>query len=559
VNPRPDREAERVEPNPITTRPGADRVARPSNGRPSREQPGQYDVAIVGYGPVGQLLANLLGDRGYRVAVVERHASVYALPRVAHFDHEIARILQSLGIRPDTSPYIEPYDDWYHLRNAQGEVLTRLDWSGRGPSWWNTANFFTQQELERDLDARARSHANVCIFTNHTATHLDQDSSGVTLTAQQIDKTEAAPRHDQVTITARYLVGCDGANSTIRQLAGLEQVDLGFYYDWLILDMIPDETVTYDSTAWQSCDPRRPTTLVPAGPGRRRWEFMALPGEDMRALNSTQTAWRLLQPWGLSPDNSILERHTVYTFQAKWAPEWRSDRVLLAGDSAHLMPPFLGQGMCSGLRDAHTLAWKLDLVLNGVADETLLSTYGSERLPHVQHLINHSVELGRLICVTDPDEAAARDEQLKAAAADPTATAPPPPRLGPGVILKNNPAAGLLSIQAQVTCGGDTGLFDDLVGRGWLVLTTADQLPDFPPAILELTTALDLRVLRVGNEDRDDVDVIDLDGHYATWFEQLGVNTVVVRPDFYVYAAVDVTELVPALSELERQLDLTGP
>jgi len=317
-----------------------------------------YDVAIVGYGPVGQLLATLLGQRGYRVVVIERYPDIYPMPRAVHFDHEIGRILQAVGIRADTNPIIEPYDDWYEWKNAERETLLKVDWRGVGPSWWHASNFFAQPDLERELDARARQQPTVTLRRGLPAVAVEQNDNGVTLTTETM--TSAEPQAE--TVRARYLVGCDGANSTVRTLLGLPVTDLGFFFDWLILDMIPNEPMTFDPPAWQLCDPKRPTTIVPGGPGRRRWEFMALPGEDVNDLNKAETAWEFLQPWGLTPNNAELERHTVYRFQAHWVDRWRSGRVLIAGDAAHLMPPFAGQGMGAGLRDVFNLAWKLDLV-----------------------------------------------------------------------------------------------------------------------------------------------------------------------------------------------------
>src|SRR5882762_610584 len=188
-----------------------------------------YDVAIVGYGPVGQLLATLLGQRGFHVVVLESHADIYPMPRAVHFDHEVARILQAVDIRSDTNPIIEPYDNWYEWKNAARETLLKVDWRGVGPSWWHTSNFFAQPDLERELDARARAHPTVTVRRGLTAVDVEHDDDGVTLTAQRSD----ADSPDTTTIRARYLVGCDGANSTMRRLLGIDLNDIGFFYDWL--------------------------------------------------------------------------------------------------------------------------------------------------------------------------------------------------------------------------------------------------------------------------------------------------------------------------------------
>jgi 2-polyprenyl-6-methoxyphenol hydroxylase-like FAD-dependent oxidoreductase len=207
----------------------------------------------------------------------------------------------------------------------------------------------------------------------------------------------APRRRDRLAAEARFVVGCDGANSFVRPHLGASVTDLGFFFDWLIVDVIPHRPAVWTPLNVQICDPARPTTLVSGGPGRRRWEFMRLPGEPIEELNSEDTAWRLLAPWGVTPDNAALERHAVYRFQARWVDTWRHGRLLLAGDAAHQMPPFAGQGMCSGLRDATNLAWKLDLVLAGRAPAGVLDTYPSERIPQVQAMIDFSMELGRVI------------------------------------------------------------------------------------------------------------------------------------------------------------------
>jgi 3-(3-hydroxy-phenyl)propionate hydroxylase len=197
---------------------------------------------------------------------------------------------------------------------------------------------------------------------------------------------------------------------------------------------------------------------------------MRLPGEAGAALDTDEAAWRLLAAWGVDPGTAELQRRALYTFRAVVAERWRQGRFLLAGDAAHQMPPFAGQGLCAGLRDAANLAWKLDLVLGGAAPEALLDTYASERAPQTAQEISFSVDLGRIICTADPVAAAARDDEMAAAAAS-SGPVPPPmlPALGPGILLAGDRAAGHLAWQGELTSGSVHGRADDVIGRGWLL------------------------------------------------------------------------------------------
>jgi 2-polyprenyl-6-methoxyphenol hydroxylase-like FAD-dependent oxidoreductase len=265
-------------------------------------------------------------------------------------------------------------------------------------------------------------------------------------------------------------VGADGANSFVRKSLWLDFEDRGFFFDWLIL--VPTKPMHFSPSAWQLCDPARPTTIVPGGPGRRRWEFMVLPGESPEELSSPASAWRLLEPWGVTPDDAELERSAVYRFQARCADTWRNGRGLIAGGAAHLMPPFAGEGMCAGLRDSVALAWRLDLILNGRAGDALLDSYGEERKGHVRHYIDFSMELGKIICITDPQEAAEHDRRMIAehAASDGTPVDTDMAYLGPGLWRQGSAHADELSVQGVVEANGHRGRFDDVVGRGWTVL-----------------------------------------------------------------------------------------
>ncbi len=484
------------------------------------------DVAIVGAGPTGLALAILLAQRGRSVVVLERWPAPYALPRAVHFDHEVARVLQATGISAELAGFTEsaPIYEW---RNASGEILLRF---GReqeaGLSGWPDSNMSHQPRLEAALEGRARSFANVRVLRGHDVHVLHDAGDHVRLGAR--DAQGAA-----LDVSARYAVGCDGANSTVRGAIGASFHDLGFAFDWLVVDVVPHETRVWSPLNWQLCDPVRPTTLVSGGPGRRRWEFMRLPDETIEELSDPDTAWKLLEAWDVRPANATLERHAVYTFRACWSDAWRRGRVLLAGDAAHLMPPFAGQGMCSGLRDALNISWKLDLVLAGLAGEALLDSYGSEREPHARATIDFSVALGRVICVADPREAAARDAQMiPAARATGLQTPGAAPKLGPGCYDASCAAAGSLFPQGRVQRGSRIGLFDDVVGGGFaLVSTQGDPDRALSPeqrAFFKTLGGVTAHVSRDGA-------LRDVDGTYQRWFEASSAAVALQRPDFAVF------------------------
>ncbi|MFD5625212.1 bifunctional 3-(3-hydroxy-phenyl)propionate/3-hydroxycinnamic acid hydroxylase [Streptomyces sp. NPDC127072] len=513
------------------------------------------DIVIVGAGPVGLACALYLGRAGWGVTVLERWPAPYSRPRAVHFDDEVARLLADAGIGADLARLTEPADT-YEWRNAAGETLLAFDWSGVGPSGWPVASMMYQPHLEEALATAAESHPGVALVRGFTAVALDEHAESVVVTARDPEGRERAFR-------SSYVIGCDGANSFVRERMGARSTDLGFFYDWLIIDVRPHGEHEWNPVNLQICDPLRPTTVVSGGPGRRRWEFMRMPGESVEELDTEARAWEFLEPWGLTAENCTLERHAVYTFQARWTDVWRGGRLIIAGDAAHLMPPFAGQGMCSGIRDAANLSWKLDLVLRGAAGPALLDSYGPERAAHVRHAIGMSVELGKVICVTDPDAAAVRDASMIDKGADPERILPPlpPPTLLDGIIARGapgrpQPSAGGLSAQGRVQRGDTTGLLDEVVGRGFLVASTIDPRTALSPAQRAFLERVGARLVRIvpAGQAVDPIDVADVDGFYLSHFSSVGHVGAVVRPDHYVFGTAstpaDLALLVDELAQL---------
>ncbi len=493
--------------------------------------PESFDVAVVGAGPTGLVTSILLAQRGHRVVLLDRYPDPYPLPRAVHFDHEVGRILQACGVGPDVRGIIEPADV-YEWRNGEGVPLLRFGISGDAPSGWPSSSMFTQPELEAILERRARELPNLEIRRGVEIAHLRQR-------AERVDLVDTEGQE----VSASWAVGADGARSTIRAELGIEMVDLGYFYDWLVVDVILDEPREYRPINIQICDPYRPTTAVSGGPGRRRWEFLRLPHEPADTFHTEQHAWELLESWDVRPDNARLERHASYTFQARYADTWRRGRVVLAGDAAHQTPPFAGQGLCAGVRDAVNLAWKLDLVLAGAAADELLDAYDRERLPHVRRAIEFAIELGKVICVPDPAEAAARDQAMAPMVTDEPMATPGLPGLDSGCLDLDSPFAGHLFVQGAV----DGRPFDDVVGAGWRLVTRGlVEAGDLDADLVAWFRSIGGVI----------VSLAEPDATFDRWFDEHPVEFALQRPDFYLFGtAADSSAASALLASLRGRLN----
>jgi 2-polyprenyl-6-methoxyphenol hydroxylase-like FAD-dependent oxidoreductase len=496
------------------------------------------DVAIVGYGPVGQTLAALLAARGHRVAAYERFAGLYDLPRAVYFDDEIMQVWQSLGIVEDLD--VLPVDT-YEWFGADGETILRLEHPGGAPSGWKSGYFFYQPTLERALDRAVQALPAATVHTGWRAEALDQADDHVELGLRRVREPRPGvlePSAETQTVRARFLVGTDGANSFVRAAAGIGFEDQGFAERWLVIDLRPDDVdaLSYIPAPCQWCDPARPHMHTRNGRTHRRFEFMLLPGERPEDFADVSRAWELLEPW-FTPADGVLVRHAVYEFRGRLAATMRAGRVLLAGDAAHTMPPFMGQGLCSGVRDAANLAWRLDLVLRGASGDDVLDGYTAERKPQDEWIVNLSTEMGRVSCTLDPQAAAERDAALRAADAPPPLALPP---LQQGTLAAGRLLAGDRSVQGVVRVDGRDGRFDDVVGKGFVLLTRqAVDLAEGHVAFLE----------RIGARAVALDALEDLDGRLTAWLDEHGVDAVLVRPDAYVFGAVEARADVPALVE----------
>jgi 3-(3-hydroxy-phenyl)propionate hydroxylase len=507
-------------------------------------EPEFCDVAIVGYGPVGVTLASLLAREGLRVRVFERDAGIYALPRAVHFDHEVMRVFQSLGLGDGDFGHTAPILG-YDFVNGQGDVLFSLPMNHRDVTHqgWRPDYMFHQPDLERVLRSNASGRKTLQVDLEHEVVRMEEHEDGVELDARDLRSGKIR------SLRAGFVVGCDGANSFVRKTAGLGLDDLEFDEPWLVVDATveaPPTELGLPPYPTQYCDPARPVTYVPVAGPYIRWEFMLLPGENREEMLRPERVRELIAEQ-VDPDRVEVIRSAVYDFHALVAKRWGTRRVFLAGDSAHQTPPFLGQGMCAGIRDAANLAWRLALVVRGQASLGLLDSYQSEREPHVRALIGIAVNLGGVICVLDRAAASARDAEFLSRESR-VMPSPAFPNVGPG-FHQGDTRGGHLGLQAKVLgCGGRSELLDDAVGPGFTLVTRGDVAREISPGGRALCAALEISRVPINPEN-------DVDGAYSRWLDSLDCDAVLIRPDHIVFGQCRGPEAENRLlADLEQRL-----
>jgi 3-(3-hydroxy-phenyl)propionate hydroxylase len=480
---------------------------------------GQVPVVIVGAGPVGITAATLLARRGIASVLLEKYQAPYPLPRAVHLDDEVARILQAAGVAEQFAKISRPMPGM-RLVDARHETMAEFNRAGgAGPNGYPRANMFDQPELEQILLDNLAAHPLVTLRRGCQVTSIE-GTGPVT-----VRYTQDGAGHQ---IIAGALLGADGANSLVRQAIGSGLRDLRFEERWLVIDVRSPRALCDWGGVYQICDPARAATFMHVTGDRYRWEFRLADGETADELTAPGQLARLLKPW--TPDIADLEiiRQATYTFRARVADRWRQGRVFLLGDAAHQTPPFIGQGLGAGLRDAANLTWKLAAVLHGQARQEILDTYEQERRPHVTRTIRAAVTVGWAL-TGGQDRAAiirrialaglCRVPGFSAAVADSAS-----PRLTGSALLDRRhlnlrDPAGRLCPQPAITADPDQGRLDALLGDGWALLT------DGPAAAPAGVRHIDIAAL-------DPAGAAQL----RRWLRKHRTHAVLVRPDRIIAA-----------------------
>ena len=539
-------------------------------------QPIDTDVLILGAGPVGLTLANLLGGYGVSTIVADAGEKLIDYPRGVGLDDESLRTFQTAGVVEQVLPHTTP-QHIMRMVNGKGQVLANVA-PGAQDYGWSRRNGFIQPLVDAELLEGLSRYDHVDVRFSSTLLGYVDDADGVTATVELGDGT-------RTTVRARYLVGCDGGRSVTRKSMGVTFEGQSSPTRFLVIDVRNDPLGT--PNAYLGTDPVRPFVSIGLPHGVRRFEFMIFDSETDEQVADPRFVHELLARHVPDPAGLDFIRQRVYTLHARIAGAFRKGHVLIAGDAAHLMPVWQGQGFNSGVRDATNLAWKLTAVLRGIADDALLDTYDTERRDHAKAMIDVSVAMGRILSPTNKVVAGARDKLAAALNLVPAAKRwiaegryKPKPRFHVGALVDAvGPAAegqpvGQLFPQPRVdTRTAKNVLLDDVLGPWFSVLVWGnDPRQVFDQDSLDTLTRLGGKLISVRpstqlhwdaaptGDPREALDVTvigDATGRLKTWFDTHPVGFVIVRPDRYVAAAAVAQHAPSVTTALATALSLT--
>ncbi|HEY1544854.1 MAG TPA: bifunctional 3-(3-hydroxy-phenyl)propionate/3-hydroxycinnamic acid hydroxylase [Xanthobacteraceae bacterium] len=522
-----------------------------------------WPIIVVGAGPTGLTLAGLLARRGVDVLVVERNVQTVQEPRAVSIDDESLRTMQAVGIINELVPQLVlGYGSEYVSPSGRPFLMVKPQTLEYG---FPRRNAFRQPVLEAMLRANLARHANATTWLEHELTGLSQSAEAIALKV----KKEGA----SVDLTCDYLVACDGSRSFVRQALGIELCGSTFRERWLILDLEQTTDPTRDTKVF--CDPARPGLSLPGPDGTRRFEFMLHTGENDADMLAPEMVTALLRRHG-DDDRAVLRRKVVYTFHARMAARWRDGRILLAGDAAHLMPPFAGQGMNSGVRDAHNLAWKLAAVAAGELGPGLLDSYETERREHAGAMIRLAIRTGHVMMPRSRLRALALQTFFRVLALYPPARTyfaemkyKPKPRFSRGFLLETAPdpassLVGRLFPQTLVMTASGFALLDDVLGDGCALVAPPGTAVNLLTRV-RLDERLPFRLVAV--LDKEDTSPVpppvvaarDLRGDLAVLLAGQPAGLFLLRPDRYVAAFLPADRLEAAAQDVARLVCATWP
>ena len=517
------------------------------------------EVAILGAGPVGLTLANYLSKQGVVVTIVEQLDSLIDYPRAIGIDDESLRTIQSLGLVEQVLPHTTPNHAMRFL-TPKGRCFADIQPLTR-EFGFPRRNAFIQPQVDNVLLQGLKQYKNTQVLFSRQLTHFSQDAEGVTLNLQNKDGVAE-------TVRAQYLIACDGGNSYIRRNLGIAFEGETAPNQWIVIDLENDPLAT--PHIYLCCDPVRPYVSAALPHSIRRFEFMVMPGETQAELSKPENIAKLLSKVLPSTDGIEVIRQRVYTHNARIADKFRVDRILLAGDAAHIMPVWQGQGYNSGMRDAFNLAWKMAMVIQGKATAELLDSYQIERKDHAKAMIDLSVMAGHVLAPPKKWQGFVRDgiayalnyiKPIKQYLLE--MRFKPMPKYHDGALLSNgakNSPVGKMFIQPQVRLeSGEKVLLDDVIANDFAIIAWGvDPQWGISDATMQIWKKLGVKFIQVipevqlGNKNRKQfegvITVGDIGTDIRSWFGKTTESVVILRPDRFV-AALAIPQTLDHISQ----------
>ncbi len=518
------------------------------------------DVAILGAGPVGLTIANYLSKQGVKVTIIEQLDSLIDYPRAIGIDDESLRTIQSLGLVDKVLPHTTPNHAMRFL-TPKGRCFADIQPLTR-EFGFSRRNAFIQPQVDNVLLQGLKAYDQTQILFSRQLNEFTQDANGVTLKIQTKDQKQEEVIH------AQYLIACDGGNSVIRRNLNIAFDGETAPNQWIVIDLENDPLAT--PHIYLCCDPVRPYVSAALPHGIRRFEFMVMPGETQEELSKPENINKLLAKVLPNTDGIEVIRQRVYTHNARIADKFRVDRILLAGDAAHIMPVWQGQGYNSGMRDAFNLAWKMALVVQGKATPDLLDSYQIERKDHAKAMIDLSVMAGHVLAPPKKWQGFVRDgiayalnyiKPIKQYLLE--MRFKPMPKYNDGALLadgqKNSPV-GKMFIQPHVQLeNGQTVLLDDVIGNDFAIIAWGvDPKWGLSEANMKQWQLLGVKFIQVlpavqlGNEKRQKFDGVitigDMGTEIRSWFGKTDQSMVILRPDRFV-AALAIPQTMNSVSQ----------
>lgn len=519
------------------------------------------DVAIIGFGPGGEVLASTLGEAGLSVAVIERWPQPYPLPRLTTLDGECCRVVQATSADVDKGFAESCVQDAVNFTDGEGEPVMRVLYPGEIGGWPARLSIF-QPDFEKGIADKVETMPNVSIMRGWEALSIAQDADGVTLKVSPFDDVAMKPTDEVQTIRAQYVVGTDGARSFVRQHLDLPVRDFKLHERWLNFDAeLKRPLPEHFNKLVIFMDPKRPHMYMPIGQRYLRLEFRVMEDETDEQVTLPEVAWDFLtKQHNLGPDDVRIMRQVVYHYHTRIAEKWRDGRVFIAGDAAHTMPPYMGQGGCAAIRDARNLGWKLVEVVSGRSNPALLDSYQEEREPHVTTIVMGSDMLSRVVNVVDPVAAENRNKGMRQ---DGERRPPDLPNLTTGVLFRADgetiaAPSGFVTPQGRLRKGTKWCRGDDILGTGFQIWSLGDLQSSLGLEAKSWIATHQAQVAVFEDEESPDY-VQDCDGVYTAFLREHDVDVLIVRPDFFAFGGCKSDNVDALFASLAAQLLETKP